>query len=341
MAQRPGQRRRIKDVLTRDLLWQLYVEERMTDAEIAAQYNTQGYTVKRLRAAYDISASDRVSITNRLPIELFHQMYVVSHIGLGQIAELFDTSRQTITALRDQYIASNHPLSTAIAETNNCGYYPRHLPELLQLLSKDELIESLRTKTIYEVAALQGLVPFTSNGLSPMTKDWLEAELKIKNEATIARENHITAPRLSTIMKELGVKRPSKASKLTEPLLRELYLNYCWSDQTIADHLGVSSALVRSVRYQYNILSDMRPSEAERIPPDLFHFLYVEEGMSLLQIGDAYSISDAKIRALKQKYIDDGHTDLQRRGAKVIPERLVYLNKLIHLNRLDTVRGNR
>lgn len=331
-------RRRIKDELSRDSLWQLYVVERKTDAEIADLYSTQGYTIKRLRAIYDISASDRMSIEQRLPIELFHQMYVVSHIGLAQIGELFDTSRQTITALRDQYIASGHPLSSAIAETNNCGYYPRHLSELMQILSKEELIDALKTKTIYEVAAMQGLVPFSANGLSPMTKEWLEAELNIKNEATIAKENYITPSRLNTIMKELGVKRPSKASRLTEELLRELYINYCWSDQTIANHLGISAHLVRSVRHQHKIYADMRPSEEERIPPDLFHYLYVKEGMSLLQIGAAYNISDAKIRTLKQKYLDEGHTELQRRGAKITSERLQYLNKLIHLNRLDICR---
>lgn len=328
-------RRRIKDEISRATMYQLFVVQGKTDSEIADLYHTQPYTIKRLRTIYDVSANHRTPLAEKLPIELFYRMYVVSRMGLGQIADLVDSSRTTITALKDHYAALNHPLSAAIAETNNCGYYPRHLAELRQIMSAEELISDLKTKTLNEIAALRGLIPMTANGLAPMTKEWLQAELQTKSASTIAKENHLSLSRISVIMKDLGIENPSRVSKLSEEILRELYLKYCWSDQTIAKHIGVSAGAVKNARLQYGIHISMRPSDEERIPPDLFHYLYVTEGMSLLQIGDAYGIADARIRTLKQKYLDEGHTELQRRGPKITNERLEYLRKLIHLNRLE------
>ena len=332
--QKPKYKERVRSMISRDMLWNLYVEEKKTDAEIAALYGVNAPSVKRLRTIYDISSSDRTPLPERLPIELFHRMYVVSRIGLGQIAELFDSSRTTITALKRQYSSSDHPLAKEIASTTNCGYYPRHLSELMEIMDRSELIEELKTKTVFEIASWQGLIPLSANQHPPMTKEWLEAELLNKSEATIAEEHHITPARLSIIVNELGAKKPNRLDRLTEELLRELYLTCCWSDETIAKHIGVSYASVKRQRQKYGISFDMRPSEYERIPPELFRYLYIEEGMSLVQIGEAFHISDAKIRAMKQKYIEDGYTDLQRRGPKVTPERLQYLNKLIHLNQL-------
>lgn len=330
----PEKRRQLSKEISRDTLWQLYVEEEKSDKEISDMYGTNIANIKRLRASYDIAASDRTPIDRKLPIELFHRMYVVSHLGLGQIASLFNTSRQTVTALKESYANAGHPLSNEIGSANNGGYYPRYLDQLLQILTKKELIEALKTKTLQEIAALHNLVAPTANRLSPMTKEWLEAELMIKSEATIAEENHITASRLSSILKELGIRKSSKISRLSEEVLRELYLNRCWSDQTIADHLGVSAATVRKERLEHKIFSDMRPNEQQRIPPELFHYLYIEEGMSLIQIGTAYGISAAKIRTLRQFYVDSGHKDLEKRGPKITYERLQYLYKLIHLDLL-------
>ena len=119
-------------------------------------------------------------------------------------------------------------------------------------------------------------------------------------------------------------------------MLRELYINRCWSDAKIAKHLGVATGTVKRIRLDYKIYSSGRPTVEERIPPELFKRLYIDEKMSLLQIGAAFDIADSKIRHLRQKYISDGYTEFAHRtSVRICPERLEYLYKQIHLNLLQ------
>ena len=331
----PERRRNLAKEISRDALWKLYVEQELTDKDIAKMYDTNTANIKYLRQTYDIAASDRKPLDEKLPIEMFHRLYVISKLGLGQIASLYNSSRTTITDLKSRYAGSDHPLAKDIRETNNMGYYPRFLEDLLQLISKEELCRELRTKTIFEVAAQYKLIAPTANSLVPLSKEWFKAELLSKNVATIAKENNMTPARVSILISELGLENLDRSERISEALLRELYINRCWSDTKIAKHLGVSSGTVKRIRLRYRILSEQRPTVEERIPPELFRYLYIEEKMSLYQIAIAFDIASPKIRELRQEYIAEGYTEFAHRSSfKIQPERLEYLNKLIHLNLL-------
>ena len=141
--------------------------------------------------------------------------------------------------------------------------------------------------------------------------------------------------RVSTIVSELGLEVPTRTERISEELLRELFINRCWSESKIAKHLGVSAATIKKLRFKYKVLSDQRPSIEERISPELFRYLYIEEKMSLFQIATAFDIASPKIRDLRQKYIEDGYTEFAHRSSiKIQPERLEFLYKQIHLNLL-------
>ncbi len=329
----PENRRNLSREISRDTLWKLYVEQEMTDKAIAQMYGTNTANIKYLRQTYDILASDRKPLAEKLPIELFHRLYVVSKLGLGQIASLYNSSRTTVTELKNRYSESGHPLAGEIAATNNMGYYPHFLEELLQLISKKDLCRELHTKTIFEVAAQYKLIAPTANSLTPLSREWFKAELLTKNVATIARENHMTPSRISVLLGELGLENVHRSERISEELLRELFINRCWSDAKIAKHLSVSPGTVKRLRLKYKLLSNQRPSVEERIPPKLFRYLYIEEKMSLFQIATAFDIASPKIRDLRQKYISDGYTEFAHRTSiRIQPERLEYLYKQIHLN---------
>ena len=298
-------------------------------------YGTNTANIKYLRQAYDIMATDRKPLEEKLPIELFHRLYVVSKLGLGQIASLYNSSRTTVTELKNRYAEMEHPLATEIAATNNMGHYPRFLEDLLQLISKEELCRELQTKTIYEVAVQYRLIASTANSLIPLSKEWFKAEMLTKSLATIAKENNMARARVSTLVSELGLEVPTRTERISEELLRELFINRCWSESKIAKHLGVSAATIKKLRFKYKVLSDQRPSIEERISPELFRYLYIEEKMSLFQIATAFDIASPKIRDLRQKYIEDGYTEFAHRSSiKIQPERLEFLYKQIHLNLL-------
>ncbi len=329
----PEKTRHLSKEITRDELWQMYVIEEMTDKRIAQKYDTDVASIKRLRNAYDILSSDRTPLETKLPIELFHRMYVVSKLGLSQIATLYDTSRVTLMHLRDKYIASGHSLSQEIADTDNTGLYPRFMGDLMQLISKEDLCRELKTKTIYEIAAQYRLIAPTANSHTPLSKEWLKAELMTKSVAQIASETNMSASRLSVIIGEYDLGDSVRALHIEPNVLRELFINRCWSDETIANHLGVSQFTVRRERLKYKIFSDQRPSVEERISVEMFRYLYIEERMSLVQIATAFSVSDAKLRELRKKYVAMGHKELaNRQPNRISHERLEYLYKQIHLN---------
>lgn len=329
----PEKRRNLSKEISRDTLWELYIRQERSDKDIAKMYNTNTANIKYLRQTYGITTGDRQPLEEKLSIELFHRLYVVSKLGLGQIASLVNSSRTTVTALRDRYIEMGHPLSSEIAATNNMGYYPRFLEDLLQLMSKEELCSALRTKTIFEVAAQCNLIAPTSNGLTPLSREWFQAEMLTKSLSTIAQENNIAPSRLSTLISEYGLENPSRPKRITEEILRELFVNRCWSDEKIAKHLSVSPITVKKLRIQYRVLSEQRPSIEQRISPEFFRYLYIEEKMSLIQIASAFNIANSKIRDLRQKYIADGYTEFAHRtSVRIQPERLEFLCKQIHLN---------
>jgi len=331
----PEKRRQLAKEISYDDLWRMYVDDEMTDKEIALKYETNTANIKRLRQAYDIMASDRKPLEEKLPIELFHRVYVLSKLGLGQIAMLFGSSRTSVTELRDKYASCGHPLSTDIADTNNVGAYPRFLEDILQVVSKKELCRELQTKTIYEIASHYGIIAHTANSLKPLSKEWLKAELMTKSISIIASENHKSVSWIWKLIDEYGLDRFARTNHIEEDILRELFINRCWSDATIGKHFGVSASTVKKERLGYKIFSEQRPSIEDRITVPLFRYLYIEERMSLLQIASAYNVSGAKLRALRKKYVDEGNADLAHRtSGRVTPERLEYLNKQIHLNLL-------
>ena len=331
----PEGTRSLSDELSRDTLWRLYVEQELTDKVIADMYGTKTANIKHLRQVYDIMASDRKPLEEKLPIELFHRLYVISKLGLGQIASLYNSSRVTITQLKTRYAEAGHPLSEEIANTNNMGYYPRFMEELLQLISKEDLCNELRTKTVFEVAARYKLIAPTANSLIPLSKEWFKAELLTKSVNTIAKENNMTPGRVSVLLSEYGLDNPARTGRISRELLHELFVNRCWSDEKIAKHLSIAAGTIKRLRFQYRILSEQRPSVEERIPPALFRYLYIEEKMNLLQIAAAFDIAGSKIRELRKKYIADGYTEFAHRTSiHIQPERLEYLNKQIHLNLL-------
>lgn len=331
----PERPRHLSKEITREELWQMYVVEEMTDKSIAKRYNTDVASIKRLRGTYDIMASDRTPLENKLPIELFHRMYVVSKLSLSLIATLHNTSRVTLTELRDKYIAMGHPLSQEIADTDNTGYYPRFMGALMQLISKEDLCRELKTKTIYEIAAQYKLIAPTVNSHTPLSKEWLKAELMTKSVKQIASETNMSVSRLYVIISEYGLSEATRTFHIDPNILRELFINRCWSDETIAEHLGVSPATVKRERLSHKILSDQRPPIENRISVEMFRYLFIEERMSLVQIGTAFRVSDAKIRELRKKYVAMGHTELaERQSNRITPERLEFLYKQIHLNLL-------
>lgn len=93
----------IKDRLTADELKRLYVESEMSDGEIAAMYGCSKNTVMKLRYTYGIYEFMRPKLEQKLPKELFEELYVKQELSLAQIAEIFGTNIVNVMELKKKY----------------------------------------------------------------------------------------------------------------------------------------------------------------------------------------------------------------------------------------------
>ena len=67
----------LKDVLTPEVLYALFVEQCMSDSEIASKHNCSIETIKKLRSKYKITSEKRIDKTSEISIEFFHKLYVI------------------------------------------------------------------------------------------------------------------------------------------------------------------------------------------------------------------------------------------------------------------------
>ncbi|MRB31493.1 hypothetical protein GH891_33750, partial [Bacillus thuringiensis] len=80
-------------------LTKLYVDEGMSDKEIAKQKDVSLETVYRLRREYGIKSRPSVPILTK---EQLYQLYVVQRLSDSKIGDIYKVSKKTIAKLRKE-----------------------------------------------------------------------------------------------------------------------------------------------------------------------------------------------------------------------------------------------
>lgn len=93
----------VKDQLGKEILYDLFVEQRKTDREIGELYNTSPFTVRALREEHGINSSLRKSYKELIPKELFIELYIEEGLLLAQIAEVFNINTINVARLKRDY----------------------------------------------------------------------------------------------------------------------------------------------------------------------------------------------------------------------------------------------
>lgn len=93
----------LKEILTRDLLYHLYVELEKDDIEIAEMFNCSPNTVMKLRYINGIYENMRKPLSEKLTREIFIELYLKKRLLLSQIADLFNTNIQNVIQLKKEY----------------------------------------------------------------------------------------------------------------------------------------------------------------------------------------------------------------------------------------------
>ncbi len=100
----------VEERLDADLVRLLYLDNWWTEKEIAKTLDTSLYSVQKLLSKLGIGLRDRKSLKERLSSEEFAVLYLEEDLTLQQIAEVYGTSAEKISALRSEYGKDNPKL---------------------------------------------------------------------------------------------------------------------------------------------------------------------------------------------------------------------------------------
>ncbi len=103
----------VEERLDAELVRLLYSNNWWTEKEIAQILDTSLYSVQKLLAKLGLKAKDKKPLKDRLSAEEFATLYLEEELTLQQIAEVYGTSLEKVSSLRNKYGKDNPMLLTA------------------------------------------------------------------------------------------------------------------------------------------------------------------------------------------------------------------------------------
>jgi DNA-binding CsgD family transcriptional regulator len=100
------ERKKVKDLITREELYDMYIRQLKTDKEIAAKYQISPSTVGSLRKQYKIPTKHSKGLRKlpgQLTKEKFKQHYLIEKKTLKEIAKKYTCHVTAILALKETY----------------------------------------------------------------------------------------------------------------------------------------------------------------------------------------------------------------------------------------------
>jgi hypothetical protein len=323
------QKPRLKDILTPEVLFELYVEKRLTDRKIAETFHCSIEAVKKLRAQNSITHDERISESRIPSIEYFHRLHVIMGFTIKQISLLTGQPGAYIKRLSTTYSHENHPLAAEIAAQNKYYAFQSLINQLLERVERSVLFEQLKTHSLAETAEMYNIIPPPEPGVETFSPEWLEIQLHRKTVQQIIDEYYIGINFIKVMMRESDLKPLSVTDRINPDIVRLLYLQNNWTDAEIARAFGVSVYAVSALRKKHHILPADKLTVEERLDAEEFRRLYIDEGLSLLQISSLYQTPVSKISMLKKKY-GKKHPEITTHIASGVSDgRMQYLKKAL------------
>ena len=293
---------RLRDILTPEVLYSLYVDQHLTDRVIAGRYNCSIDTIKKLRSQSKITHEDRIT-NSRIPsIEYYHRLHVTMGFTFKQLSLLTGQSVSTIKRLDRAYSDQGHPLSAEIAAQNKLFAYRDLIDLLLKKIVHHVLYEQLKEHTIAETAEMYDLIPPAIPDVETFSSQWLEIQFRSKSLLEILNTYHIGKNYVKEMMDEAGLKPLPVTERIDPEVVRLLYIQNCWTDAEIAHVFGVSVYTISKLRENNHIRHADKLTAEQRLTADEFHRLFVNEGLTTIQIALLYQVSEKRINLLKKKY---------------------------------------
>ncbi len=317
---------KIKDILTPEVLYALYIEQQLSAAEIADQYQCSVDTVKKLASNYKLSTASRSLNKPDIDQKLFHLLYCELAFTIAQIAQMLNcTTNYVKFNLRPKMIDEGGPLAKELMARKNSTPYKTIASTLFEKVEPIVLLELLRGNTITKVAEMYDVIPKTKYEL--FTKEWLEYLLSQMSLKDIAEKFLISYSYVKTLKDKYNLESVSVEDRLDAELVRKLYIENCWSDKEIAKALDTSLYAVQKFLSKNGIKPKDRMTLAQRLSEEEFIRLFLEEQLTLSQIATVYNTSTDKVSALRKTYAQDNPTLWSHRPKGADEQRVKFLKK--------------
>ena len=318
---------KLKDILTREVLFNLFVGHGMTDASIADQYRCSIDSVKWLRKQYNINAKIRIDPWAKLPIELFYRLHVNMGFTLEQLSTISGINLHTLKKMNADYSKSDHPLAKDIGKYKKSYAYQALIAQLTKVVEPAVLFEQLKEHSLAEVAEMYEVIPPADPGLETFSPQWLKKKLKWSTLKEISSKYYVGHSFLQQMVDEYGIN--NEQTLIEEPVLRILYVDNHWTEIEISKTFGISLYMLRMLREKYGISPKDRKSLNERLPLEEFRRLYFDLGLTIAQIAYIYRTAEEDIRKLKKKYSKSDPAIANHRSRGVNEAKLNELRKAV------------
>ena len=312
----------LKEVLTYEVLYSLFIEEQLQDSEIASRYKCSIEAIKKLRASYGITSKQRMQC--KPTIEQFHKLYVEYGFTTNQMYKLLGCSNKYFADLKNEYCKSDSPLAKEITDRKKSYAYQDIIKLLFKELDPALIYEQLLSHSLSEVAEMYEIIPPAIPEAKTFTKEWVDALLHKMNIKTICEEYHISRTFIHEIYGSSVITAPVR---LDLEQIRFLYIENGWDTKEIAKLFNVSERNITTFLHKNGIYAKDRKKIDDILNIDVFYRVYVVEDLTLTQISELFKVYMPKIYELKKKYSKQNPEIESHRSHGVSDERIEFLKK--------------
>lgn len=313
----------LKDVLTSEVLYSLFVEQHLSDKEIAKMYKCSIDTLKKLRAKYNITYESR---TENLPVpscEFFKRLYIEYGFSRGQMMKLLGYSVVQFNKLSREYAKLDEEIRTK----RPLHAFQKIIELLLDKVNNLVLYEQLENHTLAQVAEMYEIIPAAEPGVDTFSKEWLDILLHRMTVEQILREYHIGRAYIDSIMKDANLKPIPMIERLDVNSVRYLFIDCGWDEEEIAKALHSSKYTVSELLKREGISKKDRKSLEERLTIATFRTLFIEENLTLAQIAKIFRVTKQQVEELKSQYDTNDSELAAHESSGASTERFNYLLK--------------
>lgn len=319
----------LKDVLTPEVLFACFVEQDMTDREIANKYSCSVEAVKGLKKKYGIGRRNRTEFHKPAEVDFIAEIHIKYGFSNAQIAQMVHVQPWSIFKLFSDY-AELHPEFSNKAFRSTLPLYRNINSLLLEKIEPTVLFELLHDHTLTQIAEIYKIIPSGYAEYELGTEKWFKKVSRNYTTDEIIELFHLPVAVVKRLSGKYG--NTSDNAKADVDIVKYLYIEKHLSSTEIAEILKLPVSAINECRRKNKVYSARQTDFSRLLPADEFFRLYVKENLTLTQISEVASCNIKAITALLKEYGKQYPEMLSQNAGGASKERVEYLKKQFRYN---------